>query len=426
MLTITEATKLHGEIILPGDKSIAHRGLILGSLAAGKTTLRNFPGSRDCLSTASCLRALGVEVSIKQTGEVIVAGTAEKGLSPPRDVLFAGNSGTTVRLLAGVLSAESFESVIDGDESIRRRPMRRIVEPLTRMGASISARDGEFTPLKIRGGRLKGIDYALPVPSAQVKSSILLAGLRASGPTKVRENIPSRDHTERMLRAMGAGVKVRNGSVVIEGGARLEGIDIDVPGDFSSAAFLIVAALILRNSELVIRGVGLNPSRTGLLAVLKKMGAEIRVEQAGKQKFEPLGNLKVRTSALSGTVVSGDMSTLLIDEIPILALAASQAQGETAIMNAGELRKKETDRISMTVSVLRAFGADIEEFEDGLIVRGPSALNGAMIDAGGDHRIAMMAAIAGLVARGKTQVADDDCINVSFPGFDETLRSLVS
>jgi 3-phosphoshikimate 1-carboxyvinyltransferase len=425
MLTIERAKMLRGEITVPGDKSVSHRGLILGSMAHGSTVLKNFPFSLDCLSTAECLRSLGVRISLRHGRAVKISGKAEKGFSRPKDVLFAGNSATTVRLLAGALSGESFESIIDGDPSLRKRPMRRIVGPLTTMGANIQAREGEFAPLRIRGGSLRGITYELPVASAQVKTAILLAGLRATGRTTVREGTQSRDHTERMLRAMGAMVHEKEGRVTVEGGSRLEGIEIDVPGDFSSAAFFIVAALTVPDSELLLKNVGLNPGRTGLLSALQKMGADIRVEQDGEHSSEPVGSVCVRTSMLTGTVVEAGLIPSLVDEIPILALAATQARGETVIRNAGELRKKETDRIRATVNVLRALGAQAEEMEDGLAIMGPSALSGATIASEGDHRIAMMGATAALIARGKTCIVDSGCIDVSFPGFTGVLNAVV-
>lgn len=421
---IRPAQTVQGEVRVPGDKSISHRALILGALANGHVTIRNLASSADCLSTLRCLRALGV--AIEDAGdETVVVGQGLDGLREPGNVLDAGNSGTTMRLLAGVLAGQSFYSVITGDDSLRRRPMARIAEPLRKMGATVLGRDeGRFPPLTIRGGRLKSVDYTLPVASAQVKSALLLASLFAEGETVVREPALSRDHTERMLRAMGVALSQEGTSVRVQGGQSLRAVALDVPGDLSSAAFFLVAAAIVPDSHLVICDVGVNPTRTGALDVLQRMGARLTVANQRESGGEPVADIVVSASRLHGTVIEGDIIPRLIDELPILAVAATQAEGETTVRDAEELRVKETDRLAAIVTELSRMGADIRATADGFVIRGPTRLHGALCHSYGDHRMAMALAVAGLVASGETIIDDTSCVEVSFPGFMEVLKSV--
>jgi len=424
-LTITPARGLRGEVSVPGDKSISHRVVMLGSLAEGETVATNFLPSEDCLATVRCFRALGVEIDGPDRGTVRIRGRGLYGLSEPQDVLDAGNSGTTMRLLLGILAGQPFFSVLTGDGSLRRRPMGRVTAPLAEMGATVMGRDGaKYAPLAVSGGRLRGISYRLPVASAQVKSALLLAGLYADGPTRITEPVPTRDHTERMLAAFGAAFERKNGTVSIVPAPRLRGGEIAVPGDLSSAAFLIVAALITPESDLLLRGVGVNPTRTGLLDVLARMGARITVRETRTAGGEPVADIRVRSSTLRGTVVDGSLIPRLIDEIPVLAVAAVFADGETVIQDAAELRVKESDRLATVRQELAALGADIREQPDGLVIRGTGRLTGGRCRSYGDHRIAMAVAVGGLAASGKTVIDDPACINVSFPGFTDTLNSV--
>jgi 3-phosphoshikimate 1-carboxyvinyltransferase len=425
---------LRGRAALPGDKSISHRALLLGAIAGGTSHIDNFLPAADCLATLNAVGALGIEVEDPSPASLIVHGCGLHGLQEPEDVLDCVRSGTTMRLLAGILAGQPFASVLSGDLQLRRRPMARIAEPLRLMGATVLGRDGgRLPPLAIHGGDLHGIDYALPVASAQVKSALLLAGLYASGPTTVREPGPARDHTERMLLAMGAELDVagmegdRTGpatAVRIVPGGSLRPLDLTVPGDFSSAAFLIVAATLVPGSEVTLEGVGVNPTRTGLLDVLQAMGASMTLENERAAGGEPVADVVVRASELRGTEVSGPTVVRMIDEFPVLAVAATQAQGETLVRDAAELRVKETDRIATTVQELRHLGADIDPRPDGFVVHGPTPLRGAPVDCHGDHRLAMALAVAGLVAAGETAVHDAGCIGDSFPGFETALAHL--
>jgi 3-phosphoshikimate 1-carboxyvinyltransferase len=426
---------------VPGDKSISHRALMLGAIAEGVTRVTNWLPAGDCQATLRCMRALGVPIEQHDATTLTVHGVGCDGLQPPRQTLDCQGSGTTMRLLAGILAGQSFDtaqatsrvhrgdrpfpSTLDGHDGLRRRPMRRIIEPLRQMGADVQGRDGRFPPLQIRGGNLHGIDYRLPVASAQVKSCILLAGLFASGPTTIHEPGPARDHTERMLRAMGAEVQVHGPTItLVPQPAPLRPLTLQVPGDFSSAAFLLVAGAIVPGSRIVIEDVGGNPTRTGLLDVLWAMSARIDVEDQGESGGEPLIDLAVRYSDLQGTQVVGPLVVRMIDEFPILAVAATQADGKTVVRDAGELRVKETDRIAAVAKELRKMGAEIEEKPDGFVMRGPATLQGAVVDSHGDHRLAMALAVAGLVAEGETVVEGAEVIGDSYPGFAEMLRGL--
>ncbi|MCL5025892.1 MAG: 3-phosphoshikimate 1-carboxyvinyltransferase, partial [Chloroflexi bacterium] len=360
----------------------------------------------------------------RRDNRVRVNGVGLDGLREPPDVLDAGNSGTTTRLLSGILAGQPFLSVITGDASLRRRPMDRIAQPLRRMGATVLARAGGRLPLAISGGGLQGIEYALPVASAQVKSCILLAGLYAAGRTTVVEPAPARDHTERMLRAMGVEVSREGNRISLAGGQQPQGIDIEVPGDVSSAAYFLVAGAVVPGSEVLVENVGVNPTRPGALEALAAMGAEVALENRRDVGGEPVADLRVRGGRLRGTEIGGEIIPRLIDELPVLALAATQAEGRTLVRDAAELRVKESDRIHTVVTELQKMGARIEEQPDGFVVEGPTPLRGAGVGSYGDHRLAMSLAVAALVARGDTTISDAECVNVSFPGFMDTLDSV--
>jgi 3-phosphoshikimate 1-carboxyvinyltransferase len=429
-LTIERSKNLSGRVKVPGDKSISHRALLLGAIAEGTTRIRNFLPAADCLATLTCVRGLGVEVERLSETELIVHGRGLRGLLEPKDVLDCARSGTTMRLLAGLLAGQSFYSVLTGNEQLRRRPMGRIAEPLRRMGATVLGReDGRLPPLTIQGGNLRGIEYKLPVASAQVKSAILLAGLYADGSTVIHEPGPARDHTERMLAAMGTNIQYpipNTAGITLRGGTELSSLDILVPGDISSAAYFIAATCLVPGSEVVVEGIGVNPTRTGFLDALREMGADILVENRQEVSREPVADVVVRIGKLRGTAVGGDQVPRMIDEFPILAVVASQAEGETVVRDAAELRVKETDRIANIAVELRKMGARIRERPDGFVVQGPMRLVGTQVNSHGDHRLAMSLAIAGLIAEGETTVEGAECIVDSFPGFEETLRFLMN
>lgn len=426
MLTINQAKRIAGEAEVPGDKSISHRAVMFGALAEGTTKISGFLQGADCLSTISCFRRMGIEIE-RDGDQVTVYGKGWFGLREPEQGLDVGNSGTTIRLMSGILATQPFHCVVEGDESIARRPMRRVVTPLREMGARIDGRkNGEFTPLSIRGGGLKGIAYHSPVASAQIKSAILLAGLQAEGTTSVDEPHLSRDHTERMLQAFGVQVKRAGLTVSVQGGQGLKGREIQVPGDISSAAFLIAAVMIVPDSSLLIRNVGINPTRTGIIDAVRAMGGQIELTNERVVNEEPVADLLVRHSPLTGTIIEGDLIPRLIDEIPVLAVMATQAKGQTFIRNAEELRVKETDRIATVVSELSKFGAKVTPTDDGMIIEGQAKLHGAAIDSMGDHRIGMAMAIAGLAAEGETTIANAEAINVSFPGFAALLEKITT
>ena len=419
------ATGLRGEVSVPGDKSISHRSVILGALAKGKTHIIGFLNADDCLKTAAALQALGVKIDNLGQADMVVHGVGLRGLRDPGKPLDLGNSGTGMRLLMGVLAGQDFTTTLTGDESLHRRPMDRIAIPLGQMGIEVSGQGERCTsPVTIYGGQPRAITYHTPMASAQVKSAVLLAGLYADGTTTVIEPAPSRDHTERMLAAFGAEITVNGlqGSVV--GSPKLRGQEIVVPGDFSSAAFLLAAGLVTPDSQVTVRNVLLNRTRTGLLDILQRMGADVEVADRRQVSGEERGSITARTSQLIATEVGGDEIPRMLDEVPILALLATQAEGQTVIRDAAELRVKESDRLATTAQVLRAFGADIEEQPDGLVIAGPTRLHGATVNSYGDHRIAMTAAIAGLIAAGETIVKDTACIDTSFPGFADSLGQI--
>ncbi|PET42193.1 3-phosphoshikimate 1-carboxyvinyltransferase [Bacillus sp. AFS001701] len=417
--------RLVGDVTIPGDKSISHRAIMFGSLAKGTTKVTNFLLGEDCLSTIACFRKLGVQIEVSED-EVVVYGKGIEGLKEAHEVLDVGNSGTTARLMMGILSGLPFHSVIIGDESIGKRPMKRVTKPLKMMGTSIDGReDATYTPISIRGGSLNSISYASPVSSAQVKSSILLAGLFAKGTTTVTEPEKSRDHTERMLKAFGCELVVDGNKVSINGNQELTATDVIVPGDISSAAFFLVAGSIVPNSEILLKNVGVNPTRTGILTVLERMGADITLEDEKVVNGEPIANIRVKSSSLKSTVIGGAEIPTCIDELPILALAAALADGETIIKDAEELRVKETDRIQTVVTELTNLGVSIEATKDGMIIQGNSSLIGANVNSHGDHRMGMMLSIAALLAKGDTIIENTECIAVSFPNFKEQLNELI-
>ncbi len=421
--TLKEKTRTFtGEITPPGDKSISHRAIILGSLARGKTRASGFLASRDTLATANAFKSMGVGVDVN-AGEVEISGNGLFGLREPRKTIDAENSGTTARLLTGILCAQSFRSTITGDDSLRRRPMSRVTVPLRAMGAEISG-EGEVLPLHITGSELRGIDYRSPVASAQVKSAILLAGLYAAGGTSVTEPERTRDHTERMLRHFGVPVEVSGARVSVSPGAEFSGTELEVPSDISSAAFFIVAALINPGSEIMVKNVGLNPLRTGVLDILREMGADISVENRRERCGEPVGDVIARHGALRAVRIEGESVSRAIDELPVISVAACFAEGETVISGAGELRVKETDRISAMTGELSKLGADIRETPDGIIISGTEELCGARCKSRGDHRVAMSLAVAATRARGETLIGGAECVSISFPEFFPLFEAL--
>ncbi len=427
-LVLQPAGGLTGEITLPGDKSITHRALLLGALGDGASRLTGYLDGGDCRATLGCLQALGIAVEHldQRQPALVIHGAGLQGWRQPDGPLNCVRSGTTMRLLAGLLAGRPWESALVGEPQLTRRPMDRVVEPLRAMGARIDAAGGgRFPPLELSPARLHGIDYALLVASAQVKSCLLLAGLYTEGVTRLTEPGPSRDHTERMLRARGVPVVSAGLTHTLTGPAQcLAALDTAVPGDLSSAAFFVVAALLTPHSEVLLRHVNVNPTRIGLLDALAAMGAQIDLLDAHEEGGEPVADLRVRSQALTATEISGALVPRMIDEFPILALAATQAEGTTTVRGAEELRVKETDRIAALVEVLRPLGAEIEAQPDGFDVHGPTPLHGAAVDAHGDHRLAMTLAIAGLLARGETRVLGAECIADSFPGFEQRLRAL--
>jgi 3-phosphoshikimate 1-carboxyvinyltransferase len=418
-IRIDRAEKLQGTLRMPGDKSIAHRALILGAMARGEQVIDGLPDSEDVRSTAECLRALGCSIECEDDRVVVASGR----WIPGQD-LYAGNSGTTARLLSGLIAGLGLNCWIDGDASLRTRPMARVVNPLARMGATVRIRPGGRLPMQIGGGNLSGITFRPPVASAQVKSAVLIAGLHAQGCTTVVEATPTRDHTENLLTAMGVPVERKNGVVSVPGGARLGGLRVTVPGDVSSAVFFAVVASLIPGSEIRLAGTGINPTRTGALEVLRDMGAQLDLENVRDNAGEPVGDIIVRSAGLRGVDIEGAMIPRLIDELPVLAVAATQAEGVTTVRGAGELRHKESDRIRTMVENLRRLGADIEEEEDGFVIHGPCALSGARVSSFGDHRVAMSMAVAGLIADGGVVVENAEAASVSYPGFFEDVQKL--
>ena len=425
MTRVEPAGTLVGHIAVPGDKSISHRALLIGAISEGETQVHGFGRSGDTESTIAAVSTLGVEVDEPAEDELVVHGLSLRGLQAPDGPIDAGNAGTLMRLLLGILAGQKGRFEITGDESLRARPMDRVAEPLTRMGARISTTDG-LPPVVVEGASsLKGIEYELPVPSAQVKSALLLAGLNAHDATTVIEHVPTRDHTELMLAAAGASVRRRPHSVTVEPAARLQLGEVAVPGDFSAAAPFIVAATLLAGSELTIHDVGLNPRRTGLLDVLERMGARISVFNRRKVGGEWVGDLEVRSSELTATDIGADEVPLLVDELPLFALAAGSARGHSRLSGAGELRVKESDRIETVTNGLRALGVRIRMRDDGFDVHGvPARPTGGRFPSNGDHRIAVLGAIAGVVSREGVEVGDADAAAISFPGFFDLLNSV--
>ena len=457
MLFTKAPCPLLGTVTVPGDKSISHRAVMFGSIADGTTEIANFLPGADCLSTIRCFRQMGIdiELSADQT-HVLVHGRGLHGLQEPEGILDCGNSGTTMRLISGILAGQSFSTVLTGDSSLQRRPMNRVIRPLTEMGADIKGRiqegsDTGCAPLEITGGRqLHGIAYRTPVASAQVKSCILLAGLYADSPVIVSEPSLSRNHTEVMLSSFGAelvsgsfsdtadrisafagGLSFPEDAAALPSAAiipdpKLEGISVDVPGDISSAAYFICAALMIPGSHVILKNVGINPTRDGILRVVSEMGADIGFLSRTESGGEPAADLEIRSAPLHGTVIEGDLIPTLIDELPVIAVLASGAEGDTVIRDASELRVKESDRLTIITENLTAMGASVEPLEDGMIIHGGKPLHGAVLDSHNDHRIAMSFAIAALAAAGNTQIRDAECVNISYPGFYRDLNELMN
>lgn len=429
-MKLVRAKTIKGHLRLPGDKSISHRAALIAALATGRSRISNFSTALDCASTLSCLAQLGVEIN-RSANTVLVTGTPR--LAKPSAALDCGNSGSTMRILAGVLARQNFTSELMGDSSLNSRPMQRIIEPLELMGAQINSREGK-PPLTVHGAaEIKPIVYKLPVASAQVKSAILFAALGAEGRTQVKESLLSRDHTERMFRGFGVSVATNEDlTVTLDGPAQLVGGDITIPGDVSSAAYFVAAAMLLPDSELTIEGVGLNPTRAEFLSVLNSWGANISTEGVELERNEPVGTVRVRggigtkRSATSGSCLEKSSIPSVIDELPLLAVVGTQIPGGIEIRDAGELRHKESDRLKATAVNLRQMGAEVEEHLDGLTINGPTQLRGGAIDSFGDHRIAMAFTVAALIAEGTTEITGTDCVNISFPEFFHLLRSVIS
>jgi 3-phosphoshikimate 1-carboxyvinyltransferase len=422
-LEIAPALRIGGVAAVPGDKAISHRLAMMGAIAEGRTVIRNFAESADCASTLECLRRLGVTID-RDGSTVTVEGRGLRGLQKPSSELDAGNSGTTVRFMAGLLSGFPFESKFVGDASLSRRPMKRVIDPLRRFGARIEARDDNYLPMVVTGGGLKPIDFTLPIPSAQLKSSVLLAGLYASGTTRVHEPVPSRNHTEIALAEFGANIRTGPNTIEIDGGCTLHGREFTIPGDVSSAAFFIVAALTVPGSRLTLTNVGLNPTRSGLINLLEDRQAKIAIAGMSAAGGEAVGNVVVESSDIPGLEVGGSWIPNVIDEIPVLAVLGTRTQNGIRIRDASELRVKESDRIHAVATNLRALGAEVEEFPDGLFVPGRQTLRGGVVDSFGDHRIAMAFAVAGLIAKGPVTIKNPGCVGISFPSFFDILDEI--
>ncbi len=423
-MVISKKKSIVGEFVVPGDKSISHRAVMFSSIAEGVTEIDGFLSGDDCLSTIRCFRQLGVDIHIDEE-KVIVHGKGIRGLHAPKERLDVGNSGTTIRLLSGLLSGQSFSCQMTGDASIQKRPMDRVVVPLSMMGADIQGENNKnFAPLVIKGSTLHAIEYTLPVASAQVKSAILLASLYAEGTTKIHEPEATRDHTEIMLNYLGADIKNTDGVITSAAIEQLYAKPIHVPGDISSAAFLIVAALVRPNSFITIKSVGVNKTRIGIVEALKQMGADIKIVNERTQCGEPVADIEVRTSELTGTTISGEMIPKMIDEVPIFAVAALFAKGTTVIKDAAELKVKESNRIRTMTCELKKMGADVHETDDGMVIHGGAPLHGATIDSHHDHRVAMSLSIAGLAADGETIINGAECVDISYPGFFDAIGNL--
>ncbi|MEG3594675.1 MAG: 3-phosphoshikimate 1-carboxyvinyltransferase [Chloroflexota bacterium] len=431
--SVSKAEKINGIISLPGDKSISHRAMLLNSISNGSALVSNFCQGDDRNAMINCLNGLGINIQKVQLGDsiyvddtFIVEGIGKGNLSKPEKMLDAGNSGTTFRLVSGLLATQAFESTITGDNSLQNRPMDRIINPLAKMGAIINGvNKPSYAPLKIHGGNLSGIEYVMPVASAQVKSCIMIAGIKAQGPTTIIQPELSRDHTERMLEAMGANIAIENLSIEIKP-SDLSALDIVVPGDISGAAFWMVLASCHPDASITLKRVGLNPSRIGVIEVLKMMDANIKLSNIGEEAGEPYGDITIHSAELRGIDIEGDLIPRVIDEIPVLSLAASLAKGKTIIKDAGELRVKESDRITATVDGLSKLGAEIKETNDGMVISGKSNLVGASVDSFDDHRIAMTMGIAGVLSDGVTEIKRAEANMISYPGFWENLSILTN
>ncbi|HML37745.1 MAG TPA: 3-phosphoshikimate 1-carboxyvinyltransferase [Bacillota bacterium] len=417
-MQLTPSKGLRGIITVAPDKSISHRAVILGSIARGETVIEYFLMGEDCLSTVECFRKMGVTIEIKGS-EVFVTGNGLRGLKEPQELLYTGNSGTTTRLLCGLLAPQRFSSVLDGDASIRKRPMSRVIAPLRAMGADITGTDGDFTPIIIKGAKLKGIEYELPVASAQLKSALILAGLYGDGKTAIIEPKPSRNHTELMAGGFGGNISVEGNRITVTPAEELYGHDLTVPGDISSAAFFLAAALIVPNSEITIRNVGLNETRTGIIDVLKAMGGSIQIEKSGGG-IEPGGDITVKSSSLHGTEIGG----ALIPRLPVIAVAAAFAEGRTVIRDAEELKVKESNRIDAMEKELKKAGVDVRSTDDGLIIEGGRPVRGGSFETYGDHRVAMSMAVLALAAEGASRIENHRCIGISYPDFFDTLNKI--
>ena len=419
-MVIQKIKKAVGQIKVPGDKSISHRAVMLGSLANGVTEISGFLKGADCLSTIDCFRKMGIDIDINGKN-VTVHGNGLRGLIKPDEMLYTGNSGTTTRLLCGILAGQNFDTSITGDASIQKRPMGRVVKPLSMMGAKI---ENEYCPLYITGTKLHGIDYKMPVASAQVKTAIILAGLYADGETVIHEIEKSRDHTELMLSAMGADLTVDNLDITVKPTNDLTAVNVDVPGDISSAAFFLVLGAIMPNSQITVTNVGINPTRTGIIDVLKDMGTDITLENVHTSAGETVADITVRSSSLKGTTVGGDIIPRLIDELPIIAVAAVFADGQTVIKDAQELKVKETNRIRAVVDEFNKCGIDITETDDGMIINGAKPISGADFESHGDHRMAMSLAVLAQLADGVCRIDDVDAVDISYPGFFKDFYAL--
>lgn len=425
-MKFTKSLPLKGELTIPGDKSISHRAVMLGAISQGTTSVTNFLRGADCLSTISCFRKMGIAIEENPT-EILIHGKGLHGLSAPEAVLDVGNSGTTMRLLSGILAGQDFSSSLTGDASIRKRPMKRVITPLSLMGASIESIPGNgCAPLAIQGMPLTGIHYQSPVSSAQVKSCVLLAGLYADSTTKVTEPFVSRNHSELMLRSFGAEIQTEGTTVSVQPDPLLTGQKVEVPGDISSAAYFIAAGLLIPGSEILIKNVGINPTRDGILRVCRAMGADIEILNEQEHCGELTADLLVRHSALKGTVIEGGMIPTLIDELPIIAVMAAFAEGTTIIRDAQELKVKESNRLDIIVHHLKEMGADVTPAPDGMVIRGGKPLTGAVLDSHMDHRIAMSFAIAAMAGNGETEILNSDCVSISYPDFYADLRRLQS
>jgi 3-phosphoshikimate 1-carboxyvinyltransferase len=426
MKRVLQAKKpVRGEISVPGDKSIGHRAVIFASIAHGSSRILNLSGGEDNQRTVQAFKDMGVKIWTEGQSLRIV-GKGWEELAAPKNIIDCGNSGTTMRLLSGCLAGRPFTTTLDGDQSLRRRPMQRVIEPLSRMGAQLISRENKgLAPLEINGGKLKGIEYSIPVASAQVKSAIVLAGLQAEGMTTVEEPQNSRNHTELMIEGFGGAVTVEGRRVSVRGGQKLYGRDVRIPGDISSAAFFLVAAALVPQSQIVVRGVGINPTRDGVIEVLRRMGAQIELLDMRVETGEPVADLKVTGGRLTGVEIGSELVARTIDEYPILTVAAALAEGVTVIKGATELRFKESDRIAAMTSGLRSLGVPVEEREDGMTIRGRQVLQGNKVRSFADHRVAMALAIAGLCAEGGVEIDDAQCVDISFPTFFDLLGKIV-